>query len=314
MSRVGLLCPGQGAQQVGMGLALRRDFPEARRVFEEADTALGLGLAAICAEGPEALLTDTRVAQPALLTHSVAVVRVLETEQGLEASVAAGHSLGEWSALVVSGALDLATAVVAVRRRGEFMAETAGAGKGGMTALLGGEVELVQELCLEASLGDEVVVPANFNGGGQIVVAGHIDALLRLESLASARRIRCTRLRVSAAFHSPLMAVAAQRMEAVVGALMLRDPRFPVLSNVDAKPHTKGEDFRELLVQQITQPVRWQECGERIAGLCDVALEIGPGRILAGLMKRIARGLVCRPLGEPGEVRDWLLESGGISV
>ncbi len=308
--RIGILCPGQGAQQVGMGALLRREFPQARLCFDEADEALGFSLSGLCAEGPEDQLTDTRNAQPALLVHAVAVARVLADEQGLRPVIGAGHSLGEWSALVGAGVIGLADGLRAVQARGRFMAEAAGAGTGGMTALLGVEPEVVAELCRDAAAGEERVVAANFNGGGQIAVAGHVAALERLEAAAQSRRIRSTRLRVSAPFHSPLMAPAAERMRAVVAELELHDPAFPVVSNVDATPHVRGEDFRRLLVEQITQPVRWQECAALVAEACDLALEIGPGRVLAGLMRRIARGLACRSLGEPAEIRAWLSEGG----
>ena len=194
--RIGILCPGQGAQQVGMGALLRREFPQARLCFDEADEALGFSLSGLCAEGPEDQLTDTRNAQPALLVHAVAVARVLADEQGLRPVIGAGHSLGEWSALVGAGVIGLADGLRAVQARGRFMAEAAGAGTGGMTALLGVEPEVVAELCRDAAAGEERVVAANFNGGGQIAVAGHVAALERLEAAAQSRRIRSTRLRV----------------------------------------------------------------------------------------------------------------------
>ncbi len=307
MKTIAYLCPGQGAQQVGMGADLCAEFEPARRTFEEADDALGIALGALCREGPEDALTLTENTQPALMTMSVAIARVLEAEHGLSPAIAAGHSLGEWSAWVIVGALDFSEAVRAVRKRGQFMQEAVAPGVGAMSAVLGTDLAAVEEMCAAASDGErEVVVPANLNGGGQIVVAGHEAAVARLEEAAAARKNRVSRLKVSAPFHSPLMAPAAASLGPTLDALTVSTPRAPVVTNVEATPLTDAARIAPLLRQQITAPVRWEECGRAVAEAADVAIEVGPGRVLGGLMRRIDRSFPCKPTGTVDGVRKTL--------
>lgn len=300
--RIGFLFPGQGSQQVGMGVDLRREFEVARRTFEEADEALGMDLTALCENGPEQRLLLTENTQPALLATSVAAARVLASEGGIVPRIAAGHSLGEWSAWVVVGALDLAPALRAVRLRGRLMQEAVPAGAGAMAAVLGAELDRVTALCREVSLPEEQVVPANLNGGGQIVVAGHAPAVARLERAAAAARLRTARLRVSAPFHSPLMAPAAAGMARVLAGMSFATPSAPVVSNVDGRPCDDGRRIADLLREQITAPVRWEDCARVVAKEVDLALEVGPGQVLTGLMRRIDRSLRVLPAGDGAAV------------
>jgi [acyl-carrier-protein] S-malonyltransferase len=305
VKRLGFLFPGQGAQHVGMGSALCDRFATARRTFEEADQALGLGLSALAWGGPEEKLTLTENAQPALLTMSVAIARVL-AERGFTPAIAAGHSLGEWSAWVAVGAIDFAAALRAVRLRGKFMQDAVPLGVGAMSALLGADVERVTAMCAEAGRGEEQVVPANLNGGRQIVVAGHAAAVTRLEELAGGERIRAVRLKVSAPFHSPLMAPAAERMGSVLASIAFAPPRAPVVCNVDARPCSEVVRIAPLLREQITAPVRWEDCARAVAASSDVGVEVGPGQVLAGLMKRIERDYACHTTGEVPELEATL--------
>lgn len=313
MRRTAFLCPGQGAQHVGMGLEVRDAFPSARRTFEEVDEALGESLSRLCFEGPEERLVLTENTQPALLATSVAIGRVLLDETGLRPVLAAGHSLGEWSALVLAGSIDLPVAVRAVRDRGRFMQEAVPAGRGAMTALLGADLARVEEICALASdaAAGEVVVPANLNGAGQVSVAGHAAAVERLEALAREGKIRAMRLKVSAPFHSPLMRPARDRMEEVLAAIAFRDPDPPVLGNVDGRPHPGGDAVPGRLLEQITSPVRWEACAEAVAASCDLAVEVGPGKVLTGLSKRIAPGLPCVPTGDLAGLRAAISEMVG---
>jgi [acyl-carrier-protein] S-malonyltransferase len=317
MKRIAFVCPGQGSQHVGMGRDVCSEFAIARRTFEIAGDGLGLALDRLCFEGPEERLALTENAQPALLTLSVAIGQVLISEGGVRPAIAAGHSLGEWSALVLAGGLDYLEALVAVRNRGRFMQEAVPAGLGAMTALLGAEVEVAEDLCRQASLpagppcaepAAGIVVVANLNGAGQIVVAGHVSAVERLEALARERRIRASRLKVSAPFHSPLMASARERMHAVLAELQVRDPVPPVVSNVDGLPNTSATRIRGLLEEQITAPVRWADCALAVASASDLALEVGPGRTLTGLFRRVAPELPCRATGDVAGVRAVLAE------
>lgn len=310
MRRFAFLCPGQGSQHVGMGRDLAEAFSTARRVFEEVDQALGESLSQCCFAGPEDRLTLTENCQPALLAVSVAIGRTLVVEGGRRASIAAGHSLGEWSALVLADAIGLADAARAVRARGRFMQEAVAPGVGAMSALLGADLATVQQFCDAASdeATGEVVVPANLNGAGQIAVAGHAVAVARLETLAREGKVRAMRLRVSAPFHSPLMRPARDRMESVLAAIALRDPTPPVVSNVDGRVYGGGAAIAGGLVAQITAPVRWEACAGTVAAACEFAVEVGPGRVLSGLMKRIAPGTPCVATGDLAGVRAALAE------
>ena len=306
---IAFLCPGQGAQHVGMGADLIAEFPQVGEVFAEADDVLGFSLSNLCAEGPEDELMQTENAQPALLSMSVAIARTLETEAGLVPTIAAGHSLGEWSALVVAGSLELADALRAVRQRGLFMREAVPRGEGGMSAVLGVEPEVASQLCSEATLGSASFVgPANWNGGGQVVVAGHVAALDRLEAAARDAKKRATRLKVSQPFHSPLMQPARESLEGVLATLDFHPMRLPVVANVTAENITDENLWPALLAEQVTAAVRWEECATSISKQADRAIEVGPGRVLCGLMRRIARGYTCQPTGNAEAIRS-LLES-----
>jgi len=290
--------PGQGAQRVGMGRDLAAEFPVARRTFEEADACLGTPLSRLCFEGPEETLRLTENAQPAILTASIAAYRVLEETTGLRPAALAGHSLGEWSALVAAGALTLRDAVVGVRERGRLMQEAIPAGEGAMAAILGLEAAAGAALCAEAARGD-VLVPANLNGGGQVVVAGHARAVDRLLPLVTARRARAQLLAVSAPFHCPLMAPAAEGLARHLARVVFHEPSLAVVTSVEARPVSGAAELPGLLVRQVTAPVRWEETVLALAGLgATLALETGPGRVLSGLARRIAPSLVSVPAGD----------------
>jgi len=298
-ARLAFCFPGQGSQAVGMGRPFHDASAAARAVFEEASDALGLDVARLCFEGPEAALQLTANTQPAVLTVSVAVGRVL-AERGLAPAIVAGHSLGEYSALVVAGALAFPDALRTVRHRGEFMQEAVPVGIGAMAALLGLELPVVEELCREAAEG-EVVEVANVNSPIQVVVAGHKGAVERAVGLAAARGgKRSVLLPVSAPFHCRLMAPAAERLTAVLAGVVARAPRVPVVRNVDAGLTTRAEEVVPFLVRQVTAPVRWTDCVRRMAAEgATTFLEVGPGRVLTGLLKRIDGALGGHAIDDP---------------
>ncbi len=300
-----LLFPGQGSQKVGMGRELAREIAAARRVFEEADEALGEPLSRLCWEGPEAELTRTENTQPAILTTSIAVLRAVEAECGpLGFAAAAGHSLGEWSALVAAGALEFADAVRLVRLRGRAMQEAVPEGQGAMAAILGLDPAVVAEVCAAAAEG-QIVQPANFNGAGQVVISGHAQAVERAMVAAKARgAMRAVPLQVSAPFHCPLMQPAADRMQEALAAVAIGPLAVPVVSNVEALPNQDSARVASLLVRQVTAPVRWEESVTRLAhdGISR-AYELGAGSVLRGLVKRIAKEMTVVSVGEPTEVR-----------
>ncbi len=279
---------------MGMGKDLCDRFAVAREVFAEADTVLNFSLSRLCFEGPMDELTLTPNTQPALLTASWALTRVLATEFQLVPSWAAGHSLGEFSALVAAGALRFADALEVVRERGRAMQTAVRPGVGSMAAVLGLDLPALTAICQQASNG-QVVSPANLNGGGQIVIAGHRDAVER----ASARAQECgakrvVPLAVSAPFHCALMAPAGDRLREVLAPIAVSPLRCPVISNVEAQPNADAGRVKELLVGQVVSPVRWQECIETLARLgCRAAIEVGPGRVLTGLVRRVARDIRC---------------------
>jgi [acyl-carrier-protein] S-malonyltransferase len=287
-----------------MGSDLCDRFAVARTVFAEADDVLGFALSRLCFEGPLDELTLTANTQPALLTVSCALARVLNDQLGLTPQWVAGHSLGEFSALVVAGALTFADALRIVRERGRAMQAAVPPGVGGMVALVGLDVSAVEAICREVADG-QVVSPANLNGGGQIVIAGHSEAVERAAELARTRGARrAVPLPVSAPFHCALMAPAADRLREVLGAVAVAPLRCPVITNVEARPCTDPGRIKDLLVRQVVSPVRWQESIEELSRLgCTTAVEVGPGRVLSGLVKRIAPTLRCAPGDELDSVR-----------
>jgi [acyl-carrier-protein] S-malonyltransferase len=302
-----LLFPGQGSQQVGMGKALAESSTAARRVFEEADDALGQSLSTLCFEGPESELTLTANTQPAILTTSIAALAALREELDLAPVLCMGHSLGEFSALVAAGALRFADAVRLVRLRGQAMQDAVPAGTGAMAAVIGLSAADLEALCAEAApTGDgrvEVVSPANENGGGQIVVAGHAGAVDRLVALAKSRKAKAIPLKVSAPFHCALMQPAAVRLADALEAIVVGPMRTPVVSNVDAEPNDDPGKVVDLLVRQVTHRVRWEASMQRAVALgVRTAVEVGHGKVLAGLAKRIEPALVVRACGSPADL------------
>jgi len=291
------LFPGQGSQHVGMGRELAEAIPAARSVFEEADEALGFALSRLMWEGPDEELTDTRNAQPALLVHSIAALRAIDGAVG-PASLAAGHSLAEFTAHVASGTLAFRDAVLAVRRRGELMSEAGRARPGTMAAILGMDDDAVRDVCAEVTEG--VCVPANFNSPGQVVVSGdEVGVAEGSERAREAGARKVMPLHVSGAFHSPLMEPAQRALDEHLADVSFSDPEHPVVSNVTAQPVSEGSVARELLVRQLTAPVLWSDSIRVMveAGV-DRFLELGPGTVLCGLNKRNARGLPCVSVGD----------------
>jgi [acyl-carrier-protein] S-malonyltransferase len=287
---IAFLFPGQGSQFAGMGKDLADNFPIARQVFEEANDALGFDLASICYNGPEDELKLTANTQPAILTMSLAALRVLEAESGLKADLAAGHSLGEYSALVCAGAIRFADAVCTVRQRGIFMQEAVPVGTGAMAAILGLDLPVLEAVCREAAAG-QVVSPANFNSPGQVVIAGHAEAVSRAIELAKQKGAkRALPLPVSAPFHCALMIPAGERLAAVLSDVAFSEMGLPVVSNVEAAANQDASRLRELLVKQVSAPVRWEETITCMANLgVDRYVEIGPGKVLSGLVKRMVK-------------------------
>jgi [acyl-carrier-protein] S-malonyltransferase len=279
--------PGQGSQYSGMGQELCSNFEEARLVFQQADEALGLALSRLCFEGPEADLKLTENTQPAILTASIAAYRVLEA-RGILPDFVAGHSLGEYSALVAAGALTLEEAVTVVRQRGKYMQEAVPVGVGAMAAILGLEAAELEAVCREASQG-QVVSPANFNSAQQIVIAGHTEAVERAMKLARERGAkRAIPLPVSAPFHCALMVPAQERLRPELDSLHIRPLRCGLINNVDARQVFSADEIRDGLLRQVPSPVRWQQSMEKMLQFdVRVFVEVGPGHLLAGLLKKM---------------------------
>ncbi|MFW6330232.1 MAG: ACP S-malonyltransferase [Gemmatimonadota bacterium] len=304
---VALLFPGQGAQEVGMGRDLAEAYPLAREIFERADEALGMPLSRIMWEGPAEELTATHNAQPAILAHSVAVHELVADRLG-QVGLAAGHSLGEFSAHVAAGTVTFEDAVRAVRRRGELMFRSGEQRPGTMAAVIGLDDDVVERVCREASEHDGVCVPANYNSPGQVVISGDVPAVERaMEGAKEAGARRAVPLNVSGAFHSPLMEVAESGLREHLGSVPFAAPRFPVVSNVAAEPVSDPDEARRLLVRQLTSPVRWaasmrtmrEHGAERFA-------ELGPGRVLAGLLRRVDRNARVESVGSAEQVKLFL--------
>jgi [acyl-carrier-protein] S-malonyltransferase len=281
--------PGQGSQKTGMGKRLAEAFPESRGAYSAADAALGFALSRLCFEGPDAELTLTANTQPAILATSVAALRALEA-RGPKPDFVAGHSLGEYSAMVAAGVLDLDDALLAVRRRGSYMQDAVPVGVGAMAAILGLELPAIEEACREAAAG-EVVAPANVNSPGQVVIAGHAGAVLRASAACKARGAkRAIALPVSAPFHCALMRPAQERMQADLAALPFRDAARPVVRNVDAREVRSAGECRDGLVRQVSAPVLWQQSVERLLELgVKTFVEVGPGSVLCGLVRKISK-------------------------
>lgn len=302
--KLALLFPGQGSQFVGMGRALAEAYPTAAATLAEADELLGFSLSGLMAEGPEDELTATKNAQPAILTHSVAVLRVLQDHLG-PVDMAAGHSLGEFSAHMAAGTLSFGDALEAVRLRGELMYRAGQERRGSMAAVLGLDDAVLEDVCRSVDAG--VCVPANFNSAGQVVMSGDVAGLVQgmvLAKEAGARRV--VQLNVSGAFHSPLMEPAANGLRDKLASLTFSDPAYPVISNVTADLVTTAVQARDLLVEQLTSPVRWTASVARmVEGGVDRFVEVGPGSVLCGLNRRNAKGLPCSSLGEPAHIESF---------
>lgn len=298
--------PGQGSQVVGMGKALAGQFPAARAVFDAVDSALSQKLSQIMWEGPQETLTLTENAQPALMAVSVAVVKVLEAEAGLDLArdvkFVAGHSLGEYSALAAAGAFSVSDTAKLLRIRGQAMQKAVPVGTGAMAALLGVELDAARALAAEAAQG-EVCDVANDNGGGQVVVSGNKAAVERAAELAKAKSIRAMMLPVSAPFHCALMQPAADAMREALAAVQVNAPKVPVVANVTASAVRDPNEIVDLLVRQVTGTVRWRECVQYLAanGVTKI-IEAGSGKVLTGLLKRIAREVSGQPVGTPEDV------------
>lgn len=308
MSKVAFVFPGQGSQTVGMCKAFYDEYAVARRVFEEADEALGFSITKMCFEGPESDLRLTYNTQPAILTASTACAAVLK-EKGISCEVAAGHSLGEYSALVNTGAMAFADAVRIVRKRGQFMQEAVPVGEGSMAAVLGLESDKIVEICqaVEAE-GGEAVQAVNFNCPGQVVIAGAVNAVNKaVEALKAAGAKRAVLLPVSAPFHSSLMQPASERLAEVLAPIEIKDITIPVVANVTAKEVTNGAEIKELLVKQAAMPVLWEtSVRNMVADGVDTFVEVGPGKVLTGFTKKIAKGLPALNIEDPASLEKVL--------
>jgi [acyl-carrier-protein] S-malonyltransferase len=303
-----LVFPGQGAQKVGMGRDLAERFPAARETFAEIDDALGAPLSRIMWEGPESELTLTHNAQPAILAHSAAVLAAVRASLG-NVVLAAGHSLGEYSAYVAAGSLGVADAARLVRRRGELMFDAGQARPGAMSAVLGLDTQTVALCCAEASGADGIAVAANLNAPDQTVISGDPDAVAAAgERCRFAGAKRVVALKVSGAFHSPLMAPAVPGLREALAGVAFCEPAFPVVANATASPIGTADEARALLVDQLTAPVRWVDCMATAARLHPEAqfLELGPGNVLTGLLRRIVPGAAGAPLGTADEVEKFI--------
>ena len=302
--KVAFIFPGQGSQYAGMGRELAETYPVARKVFDAVDAALGFALSKLCFEGPAEELQLTANTQPAILTVSAAAATVLR-EKGVRPDFVAGHSLGEYSALVSAGSLSLFDAVRLVRKRGQYMQESVPVGQGAMAAILGLEGSVLDDICREAAQGD-VVSPANLNSPGQVVIAGSAPAVARAVELAKGRGAkRAIMLNVSAPFHCALMKPAQDRLSVDLDATEVADPQVPLVNNVSAQVVTSASLIREGLKQQVTAPVRWEESIRRLrAEGVELFVEVGPGKVLSGLVRQIDRAAECLRIEDSATLRE----------
>ena len=302
-SRTAFVFPGQGSQYVGMGKDLCAQFVAAKEIFTEADAVLEFHLSELCFTGPEAALKLTENTQPAILAASIAALRVLESETAMQPAFVAGHSLGEYSALVAVGALRFSDALKVVRERGRLMQQAVPDGEGAMAVVLGLEMDAVRTLCDDSAQG-EVVSPANFNGSGQVVIAGAKQAVARAMALAKERGAkRVFDLPVSAPFHCQLMQPAAEGLRRALSEISVHPFKVGVVTNVEADVNLDADRVKALLVDQAVRPVRWEESVKKLAALgCNRAVEIGPGKVLKGLMKRIAPAMEVENFEAPQDV------------
>jgi [acyl-carrier-protein] S-malonyltransferase len=297
-----LVFPGQGSQRVGMGHELYRNFEQARRVFEEVGDALRIDIARACFEGPEDALMATETAQPAILCVSLACYRVMESENPIKASFLCGHSLGEYTALVASGAITISDAARLVSKRGKLMQSAVARGEGGMTAILGLTRPEVESICQSSSEG-EVLSPANYNAPTQIVISGHLGALKRAAALVKAQGGKAVELSVSAPFHCPLMELAAKGLAKEMSLLRIHPFRPGIVTNVEAKVNESEGRVKDLLIQQVTSPVRWEESVRWMIGRgVRSFVEVGPGHALSNLIVRIDKSVTVRNIEKPQDL------------
>jgi [acyl-carrier-protein] S-malonyltransferase len=290
MKKIALIFPGQGSQYVGMGKDIYDRSAAGREIFQEANEALGYDLTSLCFHGPEENLKLTANTQPAILAASVAALRMMQSEREIAPLAAAGHSLGEYGALVAAGGMRFRDAVRIVHLRGKFMQEAVPVGVGAMAAIMGMSGPEVQALCKEAAQG-EILAPANFNSPGQIAISGHSTAVKRaVEIVAKQAGKKAVLLPVSAPFHCPLMQPAAERLREALDQAEVGDFQFPVISNVEADFYPGKERIKDLLYRQVEHPVRWEESMQKLISLGPaLVLEVGPGKVLSGLLRRISR-------------------------
>ena len=301
---IAYIFPGQGSQYAGMGKDLAEQFPAAKQVFEKADEALGFALSDLCFNGPAERLQLTENTQPAILTTSIAVLRAMEVEGFGKPDFVAGHSLGEYAALVAAGSLSLSDAVRTVRARGRYMQEAVPVGAGAMAAILGADLGAVMQACAEAGEG-QVCSPANINSQNQVVIAGDAEAIDRAVALLKERGAkRVIKLKVSAPFHSALMRPAQDRLAIDLLAIRFEDLQIPVVTNVDARAVTAGNEARDALVRQVSQTVRWLESVEFLIDHgVQSFIEIGPGKVLSGLVRQIDRSVSCVNVEDAASLR-----------
>ncbi len=313
--KAAMIFPGQGSQYVGMGGDLCERFPSVKRIYREADEVLGFAISRLSFEGDAEILTETRNAQPAILLHSIAAATVLREEAGVEPVITAGHSLGEYSALAVSGVMDAMDALRIVRKRGELMFEAGVKQPGTMAAVIGLERDDVESICREAGAGGLVAVVANINSPGQIVISGHIGAIEKAMELAAARGAKkVLRLNVSGAFHSPLVAPAQKELVEYIKTFELRDAGVGVVCNADAGIVRGREEIIGALSRQLTSPVLWSDSMSLLLSRWDGAvIEAGPGKVLAGLLKRIDRDREVSAAGTCDDLEKFLARRGGFN-